>query len=263
MISASVELRERSIGRWWAAVVIVFLLQGGLFLWLEDRTPTVSRKPTAAPVFRLGGHRPGPTLLLEDPTLFVLPHRHGFSGPAWLQIPALEFRPADWSEPVQYLTLPVAELGAAFSRFAQTNSPPAFPTIVMPEPQWRVPELASTVPPWTPSALRIRGDLAKRRLLSPPTLPAWPGTDLLTNSVVQLLVDAPGNVVSAVLLPPGSGLRESDRLALELARAARFEPETAGPAQPQDPSAGLTMGTMVFQWQTLPVPSTNVPPATP
>jgi hypothetical protein len=263
MTSASAEPRGWSPGRWWAAVAMIFGLQVGLMLWLEDRSPVVPRKPAAAPVLRLTDRPPGAGLALEDPTLFALPHPHSFSGQAWLRIRSPEFHAPDLTVPVTNLLLVVEELGGGFATFVLTNPAPSFPTIVMPEPELRVPELVLAVPPSIPSTLRLEGDLAKRRLLSTPTLPSWTCTDLLTNSIVQVLVDAQGNAVSAVLLPPGSGLKDADQLALDIARAARFEAGSAFPTRVESPSPGLTIGTMVFQWQTLPVSASNQPPATP
>ena len=106
------------------------------------------------------------------------------------------------------------------------------------------------------SALRIEGALAQRRLLSPPELPAWMKPDLLVASVVQLLVDASGKTISAVLLPPGNGYNDADQAALSLARSARFEPLADSPTN-------LTVGTLTFEWQTLPMPATNAPPVLP
>jgi len=85
-----------------------------------------------------------------------------------------------------------------------------------------------------------------------------PGTDLLANSSVQVVVDANGNVLSAVLTQdpgrspvlsaPGSGSAEADRLALDLAKSVRFAPlpRKAGLAP------RLMVGTIVLEWQTIP-----------
>jgi hypothetical protein len=219
------------------------------------------RKTAPAPAFRLSDGSPGDGLALEDPTLFVLPHHHSFSGQAWLAIPTREFSPPAWSEPVQYLPLPAEALGAEFARFVQTNPAPPFATIVMLDPELRSPDLVAAEPPSGPSTLRVEGDLARRRLRLAPRLPSWSYPDLLTNSVVQVVVDAPGNPVSAVLLPPGSGLKDADLFALDFARSARFGPEPAAAAG--NHSAGLTFGILVFHWQTLAMPATNSPPATP
>jgi len=265
MISTPAEPRWWLAGRWWAAVVLMFAALIGLDLWLEDRSPPVPRKPASAPEFRLIDNQsaPGLWLALEDPTLFALPHRQDFSGAAWMQMPPMEFRAADWSEPARWLPLAAPELGAAFSNFVKTNPVPSFPTLVMLEPEPMYSESFPPAPARSASSLRIEGGLAKRRLLSPLLLPSWTYADLLTNSVVQLLVDAQGDVVSAVLLPPGSNLLDADQCALALAKAARFGPAVAAPARPEDPSAGLAIGTLVFQWQTLPAASTNVPPVIP
>jgi len=101
--------------------------------------------------------------------------------------------------------------------------------------------------------VHLDGPLAHRRLLVTPQLPGWPSAELLTNSVVQLLVDAQGRTISAVLLAPGIRLKQqedADASALALALAAQFEPA---------PSAAATVGTMVFEWLTLPPAATNAP----
>jgi TonB family protein len=82
-------------------------------------------------------------------------------------------------------------------------------------------------------------------------LPSWPYADVLAPSVVQAVVDAPGNVVSTVLLSP-SGYDAADQRALELARAMRFTP-----------SSHLTIGRMIFNWHTVPPPAMNAPAALP
>jgi hypothetical protein len=82
---------------------------------------------------------------------------------------------------------------------------------------------------------------------------------------VQLLVDARGNTVSAVLLVAGSGATQSeaDQRALNLARAAQFEAVEPGAAKPATQSADWSIGTMIFEWQTVLEPSTNTPPPAP
>jgi hypothetical protein len=251
-------------GRWWAAIALVFAIQVALFQLTQNRTPVVPRNVTiAAPVIRMSYRQPREWFVLEDPTLFALPHYQGFSGPAWLQIPPFEFHPADWTEPVRLLSLSAPELGSRFVNYVQTNRGPTFPTIVAREPRLSLPETVAPGPVIVHSTVRIEGELARRRLLSCFTLPAWPYTDLLTNSVVQVLVDARGNTVSAVLLPPGNSSRDTsapsprraDQLALDLAKAARFEPLPA--ATHPDPVAGLTVGRMIFEWETVPSPVTN------
>jgi hypothetical protein len=193
----------------------------------------------------------------------VLPHREGFSGEAWLTAPSVDFRPTDWSEPARFLPPELEHLASRFRIFVETDAPPSFSSIVELEPESTVPRHFSIAPPPEPSRLWMEGDLATRRLLSTLDLTPWTHTDLLTNSVVQLLVNGQGIPLSTVLLVR-SGSTNADQCALELARAARFEPAGAGDAPGvTNPSAGLSIGTMVFEWQTLPSAATNAPPITP
>jgi TonB family protein len=198
-------------------------------------------------------------LALQDPTLFVLPHRDNFSGEAWLKAPAQEFAPTNWTEPPLPLPLPPEELGAAFATFMQTNSPSRFHpntgALIDGADLGPVP-----MPPITNSfTLRVEGDLAKLRLLTLLRLPPQTSADLLTNTVVQVLVDAQGYPFSAVVLSK-SGSDAADADALALAKTVRFEPA-------ETPALGvvlpdkMTSGKLIFEWQTQPPPATNAPPA--
>jgi TonB family protein len=74
---------------------------------------------------------------------------------------------------------------------------------------------------------------------------------LLTNTVVQMLVDANGLPVSVTLLA-SSGLKEADDYALAQARQTRFE-AAAAETQPQAIALrDLSWGQLVFNWHTLP-----------
>jgi len=258
MTSTPVEPQRWPFRRWLVGFVLVLAVQVAFFFSLGKFSTPASLKPNAALSVRLLENT-GDRHFLDDPTLFVLPHQRGFSGDAWLKIPPLEFHPMDWSEPPQPLTNSVAQLGAEFENFVQTQRFASFEIAVRPRPDLTMPELPPVSPLSTRSTLRIEGDLAGRRLLSPLELPAQSSNDLLTNSVVQLMVDALGNPISEVLLSRGSGSqKEADQRALELAQSARFEPiEIAGPGREKNPAAAVTLGTMVFEWQTIPMPSTN------
>jgi hypothetical protein len=195
---------------------------------------------------------------VSDPTVFVLPHANGFSGEAWLNnLPHLTYRPADWTEPARPLAFAPAALGDSFTAFIATNPAPQFDTIPTLEPAPSLPTFYPLEKAPAKSTLRIEGPLAQRRLLAPPSLPVWESAAFVTNSIVQLLVDARGRTVSAVLLAPGMRLEkqgEADATALELAKAARFAPNATEAA---------TVGTLTFEWQTLPLPATNAPPEIP
>lgn len=87
---------------------------------------------------------------------------------------------------------------------------------------------------------------------------------MIAPSVVQVLVDAAGNVVSTVLLPSENFIEPStpvdidagkraDARALELARAVRFAPLAPGAGGlAGNPATHLTIGRLIFYWQTEP-----------
>lgn len=265
--------------RKWSGVVLgLFALHAGLLMWFGARGPIQPRPAAPAPQLRWAGAAVDELLVfsdrillaqrellaLTDPTLFAQSHAHGFSGAAWMRIPVPEYRAPAWSEPPRWLALDAPQLGANFRRYVQTNQPFLHAFAVQPEAQLAAPEIGATAPATAaPSALRVEGALASRRLLAQPKLPPWPHTDLLTNTVVQVLVNAEGKVVSPVLLG-SSGLKAADEVALAVARAAQFNTLTAGAApQPSATAAPLMFGTLVFEWQTLPLPASNAPPANP
>jgi hypothetical protein len=100
--------------------------------------------------------------------------------------------------------------------------------------------------------------LTQRKLLTIRDLPSWPLTDVIAPSKVQVLVDAAGVVVSAVLLPPdnraGSAAQydPANQRALDIARDAQFAP-----------ASRLTVGQMNFNWRTVTSPATNAPASQP
>ena len=240
--------------RWRLSIALVMLLQAGL-IYLLEKAPTAGPRPTmVVPRIHLREQVPLEPLAIGDPTLFVLPHPRGFSGEAWLnRAPGLAFQPADWTEPPRVLALAAARLGTQFEEFVKANTAPHLDTLATLEPLRLTPSsFPVATPPAPQSALRLGGGLAGRRLLATPELQARESTEILSNSVVQVLVDAAGRVISVVLLAPGSGPEQklADARALDLARASRFEPASNAP---------LTVGTLTFEWQTLSVPATNEP----
>jgi hypothetical protein len=253
-----------SRARWLSLLALAFGAQLGIILWLGERDAVRTRPVAVAPTLSLGPANAGSAELLAllDPTLFALPHRQGFSGEAWLRAPPQPYRPFAWSEPPRWLPLPLEQLGATFNRFTATNQLGDSQGPTPPEPQLLLPESVEPAVFPTHSTLRLAGGLARRRLLKPLELPSWPDTDILTNSVVQLVVDAEGQPVFATLLRPGSGCVEADQHALRQARAARFQAAANSAAEPAtNPLLGLTWGELIFQWHTLPMPQTNaVPP---
>jgi hypothetical protein len=77
---------------------------------------------------------------------------------------------------------------------------------------------------------------------------------MLTNTVIQVLVDAEGRPVSLTLLG-GSGHGPADDLAMSLVTGFQFDPLQLADPLPaaRNPGAllGLCWGQVVFEWQTL------------
>ena len=241
--------------RWVLFIGMAFAAHVGFIFAFGDRTPIVPRAIINAPAMQFTTHR-SEREQLDDPTLFALPHPNGFAGAAWLRRPQIEFAPFRWTEPPRLLALAGDQLGATFQQhlapkgFARLEVeilPPPEPT--SPPPRDRAGITARR------SASSLGGELAQRRWLNaPPELPSWPAPDLLTNTVVQVWVDADGQILSPALLLPGSGSKEADQLAMKLARAARFAPLPGSRTK-------LTPGALIFEWHT--VPQTNSIPVPP
>lgn len=246
----------------WVVIALVFAAQVGLIYWLGNPPPAASFQAPAAPVIHLGASGSQELLALQDPTLFVLPHRDNFSGAGWLKITNQEFAPTNWSEPARPLELPLEQLGAAFATFMQTNLPPQFQPQMDSGLDTADENPAPLVSISVASTLRVEGDLARLRQLTPLHLPPQTNSDLLTNTVVQLLVDARGNPFSAVILASSGDPRADAEALTNFAKAVRFEPaETA--ALGAVPRNKMIEGKLIFEWQTLPPLPTNTPPSTP
>lgn len=263
MTRASVELRPRSHRRWWGLVALVFVAQLGLIFWLGETAPVRPRLAAPGLTLRLAGTAAAELLALHDPTLFVLPHPQNVPAPEWPRTPRPERLTFTWPEPTHYPVPAFGQLGTALNRLVETNvfTPPL--PLARPEPQLTLPELSPQSIPAGPSTVRLEGSLALRRLMTPMELRSQTNRDILTNSVVQLLVDADGLPRSVTLLS-SSGSRPADQQALERASAARFVPLSRNPTgPPPGPAAYLGLGRMVFLWHTVPEPPTNAPPVSP
>jgi len=262
MNATAPEARPWSRGKWWGMVGGLFLLQVLLLLGFGSRGPVPRRPVPPATQLELAGDAARELVMLSDPTLFAQGNPRGFSGASWMKIPVPEYQPPEWSEAPRLLALNARQLGADFRRFMQTNrpSPPAF--TAKPQPQFTAPEIGETASATSaPSTLRVEGELAARRMQATPKLPAWEAADLLTNSVVQVLVNGDGNVISEVLLAP-SGKPEADAQALAIAKAGRFEP-LPRTNRGRSFATPLVWGVLIFEWQTVPLSATNARPAGP
>lgn len=248
--------------RWAYAVGGILILQVLLLAYFGQRAPL---PPPVRPGFRTAvdfladprlsarlGEQPG----AGDPTLLALPSRESFSGAGWLQGRPFAYAPPAWSEPPRWLDLEARALGGDLAALVASNDVPA-PTIAErpAPPLLRFEPRFPSEPLPAQSTLRAEGAVAARRLRSLPALPAWPHSDLLSNSVVQVVVDADGYPLSAEPVS-GCGLAEADRQAVRLAMAARFEPlPRAG--RDETGRGPLDWGRLVFRWATLPAATTN------
>ena len=239
----------------WIAVGLVFAAQVAIVFWMGNPPASKRLPPPPVPVIHMT--EASELLALQDPTLFVLPHRENFSGAAWLNVAPRNFSPTNWTEAPRPLELPEQQLGAAFVAFMQTNRPPRFqPRIDSGLDTPDAPPLPSIS---TPSRLRVEGDLTRLRLLTPLRLPPQTNSDLLTNTVIQLVVDAHGIPFSSVILTR-CGNDGVDKQALtNFAKAVRFAPPEAESLRTVVPNQMIS-GKLIFEWQTMP---SNAPPVNP
>jgi hypothetical protein len=245
-----------STQRWLTLVALVFAAQVALIFALGEKKFPLPRAVTNVPQIMLADDT-NELIALDDPTLFVLPHANDFASVAWRQAPVAPQPSFRWTEPPGELQAPAREdLGAVFTRFMQTNPFAAPPLDFKPEPELSKPVLSLPLAFAENSTLQISGELAQRRLLNENEihLPSLPFNDVLAPSKVQALVDAEGNVVSAILLPSENAIEtlgradKGDTNALAIARSLRFAP-----------SSRPMFGELIFNWRTVPLAETNAP----
>jgi hypothetical protein len=242
--------------RWLTLVALVFSAQLAFIFALGEKHFQLPRTVKDVPQLTLADSS-SELIALEDPTLFVLPHANDFASAVWQKMranPPPNFR---WTEPPGELPSPAREnLGAVFTRFMRTN-PFAAPLLdFKPEPELSEPVLSLPPAFAEKSTLQISGELAERRLLNENEihLPSLPYNDVLAPNKVQALVDAEGNVVSAILLPSENPMEtlgradKGDTNALAIARRLRFAP-----------SSRPAFGELIFNWHTVPLAETNTP----
>lgn len=263
--------------RWLAIVVIVFVGHVLLIFIFGARKPVPSTQVKNVPMLTLVGESSGGWVGLKNATLYALPDRSGFAGLMWMRIPPPGFHKQDWTEDPRWLTatdsLPVNQLGSAFHHFVQTNGFARVPTEFNLPPVSVAPAVSAQPPFARGSTLEIEGEVAKRGPFSALKLPSWPFADAIAPSVVQVVVDAGGRVVSAVLLPPENysetpyleapPVRDSDadQYAVGLARSVRFAPLVSGAGSVEsNPAMHLSVGLLIFNWQAVPVTTTNAQP---
>ncbi len=247
--------------RFLAVLGAVCLLQVGLIFWLSDRSPA-RHPPAAAPApLLLAPIEWVETLGLSDPTLFAVPHWQSFSGPAWLIASNLSLPVPAGSESVETSPLATRQLRGDLPTLALTNRFGSAELAAILEPDLELAALPEQPLLPTESVLRILGDLRGRRLLNPCELPPWPSAELLTNSIIEVAVQADGSAFSAKLLSK-SGSNEADEYALSVSRKVRFQSAPMDLGNESFASApDLLWAQLVFTWKTLPLTPSNSLPA--
>lgn len=236
--------------RWLGLTALCFLAQLFLIALLGER-----RLPALPPLpFRTDIHLLSDTWALQqlaassdltDPAVFALPSLEGFSRAGWLAFKPIPDDFAEAPNEPRWLQLDPQRLGARFAQYAATNTlePIRLGDGSMPTSAGLQPR-TSTDLEFPKSELRVEGPLAARKLLTPLTLPPWPHPDVLTNSVIHVLVDdADGAPLSSAVIS-GSGSKEADRYARAAVKRLRFAPVRG--------RASVTSGTLHFHWHTLP-----------
>jgi hypothetical protein len=232
-----------SYARWTAYLLLAFAAHLGLIYGLGNRRAPEPRPVKNNLTWRMLATR-DEVAELRDPTVFAGPHARGFAASTWLRLPTIPYPSFRWSEPPRFLALATESLGAVFLSQRETNAIVPREVSLAPVPtQTVLPPLDPPAAP-TQSLLRLSAGLAARKLeTTPDPLPLQRPHEGLTNSVVRVLVDAAGRTFSPTILPPGSNSREADQLALKIAGDLKFAPLK---------NAALTVGTLVFEWQTDP-----------
>jgi hypothetical protein len=250
--------------RWLVLVVIVFAIHVALIFMFGSRRTASPAPVKNAPSLALAAESPDGWLALNNATLFALPDRNGFAGLMWLAMPPLPVRHMDWTEPPRYLGLPADGLGGDLNAFVQTNHFSSVHLEFNISPPLATPLEPAGPPPVSGSTVEREGEIARRQMLNTWKLPPWPYADVIAPSVVQVLVDAQGDVISATLLPPENFLgttpvrdADADQRAVALARTAHFAPLTSVTGGKSGSRTNLAVGRLIFNWQTVPPTTVN------
>ena len=180
----------------------------------------------------------------------------GAPKPAWLGFSPVDSQLKESDAAGTGLAQPVSRLGNAFQTFVQTNvaTPSAVPDKPVAQP---APQTVAEAPPPGRSTLRFEGELKARSLTEPVQPRSWQHTNLLADSVVQVFVNAAGEVFSPRLVSGGAAKdavqNAADRHALDVGRALRFKPLPAA-------GAGYTPGAIVFHWHVTAPPAAEAKP---
>lgn len=232
--------------QWIVTVALIFVAHVAAVFALHSRAPLLARLDSLPAKNAFPSQTNAAAKLppeLQDPLLFASANARGFSAGAWVKAP----------ETKQGL----ARTQMAPRFFGYEREPASFPPMDPPAPRTPLPFVALSLERQAPkvSTMSIEGDLAARALSRMPALPPQVFGDVLSNTVVQVAVQADGFPFSARVVS-GSGSRKADLEALELGKGLRFAPRLVA-ALDRRP-APLEWGQLVFQWFTTAPGGTNV-----
>jgi hypothetical protein len=231
--------------------LLVFVVQGALVIILGEKKSAPVRTAVNAPHFQLADDSSG-LIALDDPTLFALPHTNNFGASIWLGSPTITTPSFAYTEPLKELPLDSASLAMNLRVFLTTNDNATALPAFKPEPELSAPEPILTAALNGKTTMQIRGELARRPLMPQPelswitNLPSLTNSDWVDHTHVQVVVNAAGDVVSAITIPSSSlvqvpvdtgGNQEAEALARKLRFAAAASP--------------VMFGQIIFNWHTV------------
>jgi TonB family protein len=230
-------------------VVAIVAVQAGFILWVSEREVVARRDSVPVSGMRLGERRDQVTI--ADPALLALPSGNSFAGEGWRQASDPRYESQPWDEPQRWLAAREAPLGRLF---LEARRPEIGRGLTAEKP---VPELArrevGTVRLAGGTTVELEGGFGGMELMEPVKAPSVTHSNILGETVVQVVVHPEGQVLSAIVLK-SSGLRSVDGEALGLARRARFRPKRVGDMEgggvEVELERSLVVGRMIFRWWT-------------
>lgn len=232
------------------AVVVVFALQlAGLF-WM-GRPARRPERTAHQMAISLANDVPAELISLSDPSVFGLPRAEGFSGSAWLHSFSPPERTYDWNEPPRWLPVSFQPFSVVVTSIREHGVPGEPEPVDRPIPQPVVPGTVNADFLPQGSTLTVLEATPGLNTDIKVELPSWTSTDLISNSVVQAVVDSAGKVISTVLLS-SSGLRAADDFALKATAGMNFSSQKGSPGQgTSKPEPPLHWVQLSFDWLTL------------
>jgi len=193
-------------------------------------------------------------LALLNPALFALPNADSFSGEAWMRSPPMEYRAFDWNDVPRWLPLNLQPLNTVLAGFGAGRNAPGQPLAPWPAPELNEPGMLRLQ--FLPAASEMEVFSSDPEIISTAsvTLTNWAYSDLLTNSVVQVMVNDEGKALSVTLLGGGSGLKEADDYALKKARELAYRPNPVK-KEKAAPWETTRWAQLVFEWRTVALPA--------